>query len=319
MSGMSSRVVQFVRSLLRFRLRTLLLAVLAISVGMGVYVNRVKRQQESIAAVKRLGGWTYYDYEVDEKGEYDPQGESWAPAWLRRVLPDDYLHSIVHVNMVYNDDSGGRLDNSQVTDEVLSHLDGFPRLEMLLLKEMQASDAGLAHVGRLTRLKRLYIWDGNEVTDAGVAHLAGLRNLEYLHLSDSRIGDGSARVLAQLPRVTGLSLQGNNITDAGCEHLGTMTQLTDLWIGCVDERRSQIGDEGLAHLRNLTELSTLEIQHSEVTNEGLKCLAKLTKLRSLILHSSPVDDPNRLKDVLPQCKVGCSPPHPPPRTWREVK
>jgi Leucine Rich Repeat (LRR) protein len=308
---MASRIVPFLRSLLRFRLRTLLLAVLVISVGMAWYVNRVKRQQESIAAVKRLGGWTYYDYEVGENGQYDPEGESWAPAWLRKVLPDDYLHAIVHVNMVYNDDRGGRIDNKQMTDEVLSHLDGLPKVEMLLLHGSQASDNGLAHLGRLASLRKLYIWDTPGVTDVGVAHLAGCRKLEYVHLSGSQLSDDSARVFAQLPRLKGLSLQGNNLTDAGCEHLGKMTQLESLWIGCVDERRSKIGDAGVAHLWNLTNLDTLEIQHSEVTNEGLMHLTKLTKLRSLILNSSAVDDPSALKKALPQCQIDCSPPHPP--------
>src|SRR5688572_24173233 len=105
---MSRRILPFLRSLLRFRLRTMLLAVLVFGVGMGVYVNRVKRQQASIAAVKRLGGWAYYDYEVQADGQYDPEGKSWVPAWIRARLADDYFHPIVHVNMVYNDDTGKR-------------------------------------------------------------------------------------------------------------------------------------------------------------------------------------------------------------------
>jgi Leucine-rich repeat (LRR) protein len=308
---MSSRVVSFLRSLLRFRLRTLLLAVLVISVGMGIYVKRVKKQQESISAVKRLGGWAYYDYEVKEDGQYDPQGESWVPAWLRKRLADDYFHPVVQVNMVYNDDTGKRLDNLKTTDEVLSHLDGLPRLEMLLLHGTQASDKGLVHVGKLTNLRRLLMWDAHDVTDAGVAHLAGCRKLEYLHLSESQIGDESARVFSQLPRLKGLSLQGNNLTDEGLVHLGEMTQLTDLWIGCMDERRSKLTDDGLAHLANLTELDTLEVQRSQVTNDGLSHLTGLKKLRWLILDSTQVTDASALQAALPQCKIQHSLPTPP--------
>ncbi|HUE74670.1 MAG TPA: hypothetical protein VMP01_27630 [Pirellulaceae bacterium] len=42
---MASRILPFLRSLLRFRLRKMLLVVLAIGVGMGIHVNRVNRQQ----------------------------------------------------------------------------------------------------------------------------------------------------------------------------------------------------------------------------------------------------------------------------------
>ena len=309
---MSRRILTFLRRCLRFRLRTLLLAMMVISVGMGTHVNRVKRQQESIAAVKRLGGWAHYDYEIQHDGQFDPEGESWAPGWLRAKLGDDYFHSIVHVNMVYSDDpGGGRLDNPQLTDEVLAHLGGFPRLEALLLKESQATNTGLAHVGKLKNLRKLYMWDASNVTDAGVAHLANCRRLEYLHLSESQMGDESARVLSQLPRLSGLSLQGNNLTDAGLVHLGKVTPLRDLWIGCLDNRRSRITDDGLAHLRNLTELDTLEAQNSQVTNAGLSHLTRIKKLRWLILDSTSVTDAAELQAILPQCKIQHSPPPPP--------
>ena len=307
---MSSRILPFLRSLLRFRLRTMLLAVLVFGVGMGVYVNRVKRQQASIAAVKRLGGWAYYDYEVQADGQYDPEGKSWVPAWLQARLADDYFHPIVHVNMVYNDDTGKRLDNLKVTDDVLAHLDGLPGLETLLLHGTQASDEGLIHVGKLTNLRRLLMWDAKDVTDVGVAHLAGCRKLEGLHISESQIGDESARVFSQLPRLTDLSLQGNNLTNAGLAHLGKMTQLTDLWVGCVDQRGSRITDDGVAHLRNLTELDTLEMQRSQVTNDGLSHLTGLKKLRWLILDSTQVTDPSTLQAALPQCKIQHSSPPP---------
>jgi Leucine-rich repeat (LRR) protein len=279
------------------------LAVLVISVAMGIYVNRVRQQQASIAAIKRLGGWAYYDYEVKENGQYDPQGESWVPAWIRKRLPDDYFHPVVQVNMVYNDDRGNRLDNAQMTDEVLFHLDGLPRLEMLLLHGRQASDDGLAHVGRLTNLRKLYIWNSTSVTDAGVAHLAGCRNLESLHLSESQLGDEGLRVLSELPRLKGLSLQGNRCTDAGLAHVGQMPQLTSLWIGCMDEERSKITGSGLTHLGKLTQLEELDLQNTGVGDEELAPLAALKGLKSLLLSGTAVKDLSRLQAALPNCKI----------------
>ena len=299
---MSSRTLTFLRSLLRFRLRTLLLAMLVISVAMGIYVNRAKRQQESVAAIKRLGGWAFYDYEIKDD-KYDPQAESWAPQWLRRLLGDDYLHSVVQVNMVYSEHTGQRLDNQQITDEVLLHMDGFPLLEMILLKELQASDDGLAHVGRLGNLRKLYIWNGRNVTDEGVAHLAGCRQLEYLHLSESKLGDEGLRVLSGLPRLKGLSLQGNRCTDAGLAHVGRMRQLTSLWIGCMDETRSNITGSGLTHLGKLTQLEELDLQNTGVSDKELLQLKELKSLKGLLLSGTAVKDVSRLQAALPNCKI----------------
>jgi hypothetical protein len=299
---MSSRLVNSLRSLLRFRLRTLLLAMLVLSVAMGIYVNRAKQQQKSVAAIKRLGGWAYYDFEIT-KDQYDPQGRSWAPAWLRQKLGDDYLHTVVQVNMVYNDDTGKRLDNMNMSDEVLSHLDGLPRLEALLLHGQQASDGGLANVGRLANLRMLYIWNGTKVTDAGVAHLAGCRRLEYLHLSESKLGDDGLKVLSELPRLKKLSLQGNFCTDAGLAHLAKMQQLTELWIGETGFRNRFITDAGVAHLAKLPKLEELELQSTSVTNAGLVHLEGMKNLKFLCLGGSKVTDTSRLQAALPGCKI----------------
>ncbi|HZL91309.1 MAG TPA: hypothetical protein VFB96_23280 [Pirellulaceae bacterium] len=299
---MSNRALTFLRRLLRFRLRTLLLAVLVISVALGIYVKRAKQQQQSVAAIKRLGGWAYYDYQLKDDN-VDLQGESWVPAWLRSKLGDDYFHTVVHVNMVYNDDSGKQIQNPNMSDEILSHLDGLPRLEMLLLHGKQASDAGLAKVGRLANLRMLYIWNGTNVTDAGVAHLAGCRRLEYLHLSESKLGDDGMRVLSELPRLRKLSLQGNFLTDAGLAHAGKMRQIESLWIGETGFRNRLITDAGVAHLAKLPKLEELDLQSTAVTDAGLVHLERMQSLKYLYLDGSKVSDTSRLQAALPGCKV----------------
>ena len=301
---MSSRVATFLRSLLRFRLRTLLLAMLVLSVGMGIYVRRAKMQQESVAAVQRLGGWAYYDYEIRDDN-YDPQGESWVPAWLRRKLGDDYFHAVVQVNMVYKDESSGQLHNLNVSDEVLSHLEGLPRLEFLLLHGKQASDEGLAHVGRVSNLRKLFILSGTSVTDAGVAHLAGCRRLEYLLLTESKIEDEGLRVLSELPRLEELSLQGNYCTDVGLAHVGQMRQLKSLWVGQTGFRNRFITDAGAAHLAKLPRLEELELQNTSVTDAGITHMAKLKTLKGLYLSGSKVsaEGVSRLKAALPGCSI----------------
>jgi hypothetical protein len=45
------------------------------------------------------------------------------------------------------------------------------------------TDAGLAHLARLTSLQELNL-ESTQVTDAGLAHLAGLTSLQELDLSE---------------------------------------------------------------------------------------------------------------------------------------
>jgi hypothetical protein len=298
---MSSRTATFLRSLLRFRLRTLLLAVLVISVAMGIYVNRVRRQQASIAAIKRLGGATYYDY-ARKLG--DDAGQCWAPAWLRRTLGDDYFHSVVEVNI---DFSVRGPANRRLTDEALAHLKGLPRLERLLLGPSQASDDGLADVGKLRHLRSIIVIDGRHVTDAGVAHLAGCKNLERLCLSDSQVGDEGLRVLSQLPRLKELWLQDARCTDRGLAHVGRMRQIEVLRIGNRDGRNFRITDAGLAHLANLPQLPDLELRNTGITDRGLVHLEGMKNLIVLQLEGTAITDTSRLQAALPNCTIFLTP------------
>ena len=284
----------------QFSLRTLLLAVLVVAVWLGWYCDRARRQKQSVTAISRLGGWVYYDYElVNDK--YDPQAASWVPGWLRSQLGVDFFHNVVEVNLVYHYDKGKRLDNAQVTDGALYRLDGFPRLRRLLLYEGQATDQGLAEVGRLKHLEHLYMWDAGKVTDAGIAHLRKLRKLKYLHCDDSQMADESLRVLAALPRLERLWLQGNRFTDRGLAYLEGMTQLEELWIGMGP---TNITDDGVQHLKGLVNLERLGLQETKVTSKGLEHLKGLKNLKSLSLWGSQVKDPSRLREALPNCEIG---------------
>src|SRR5262249_18529900 len=64
------------------------------------------------------------------------------------------------------------------------------------------SDSGLAHLQHLTRLKRLYLDDGNrQITDAGLKAVMGMADLEELYLASASLTDdgvGALRALKHL-------------------------------------------------------------------------------------------------------------------------
>ena len=69
---------------------------------------------------------------------------------------------------------------------------------------------------------------------------------------------------------------------------------------------SKVTDEGLVHLKALTELETLELRDANnVTDEGLKHVKGLTNLRWLMLTNTKVTDEGvkNLKEALPNCRI----------------
>jgi hypothetical protein len=260
---------------MRFSLRTLLIGITLLGIGLGFEVSAARKQASAVAEIKKLGGWVLYDFEFDPQvpgTSRKPNGRSWVPQWVLAHTGLDLFHTVVAVNMVYNlSPRGGRQDNSHVTDEVKGIFEGVPRLRQILLKNSQATDDCLSAIGRLPRLERLYCWDARQVTDAGVAHIRKLPNLKYVHLSQSQITDESLRIFGDMLQMEGLSLQQNAFTDRGLAHLTKLNHLKDLWI---DMGPTDITDEGLAYLEKLQALEVLAINDTHATLEGVDKLKR---------------------------------------------
>jgi Leucine-rich repeat (LRR) protein len=104
------------------------------------------------------------------------------------------------------------------------------------------------------------------------------------------------------------STSGPDVTDAELEHLKNLTQLSELEL--IDTR---ITDAGLDRLKGLTKLEKLNmIGATKLTDAGLKHLKELTNLRTLILSGINITDAGmehlkgltRLEDlILDQTKV----------------
>jgi hypothetical protein len=74
-------------------------------------------------------------------------------------------------------------------------------------------------------------------------------------------------------------------TDAGLVHLRELTKLQELHLN-----HTEVTDAGLVHLKGLTELRRLGLMHTKVGDAGLVHLAGLTELVSLNLTSTEITD-----------------------------
>jgi Leucine Rich Repeat (LRR) protein len=163
------------RGWFQFSLRTLLLAMLALCLALGWFVQRVRRQQEAVSRIVGYGGDVTYDYQLDASGELrrDSSGnylrglEPPAPRWLRDLMGDHYFQTPVQV-WLGSDEGVGFIDSELAV--LAGPLHSLPSLTALDLAGSPITDAGLAHLHGLTQLEQLDL-RGTKVTDRGIQSL----------------------------------------------------------------------------------------------------------------------------------------------------
>ncbi|MBK8039134.1 MAG: G protein-coupled receptor LGR4 [Verrucomicrobiaceae bacterium] len=141
---------------------------------------------------------------------------------------------------------------SSIDDEGLKQLcEHLPSLESISLAHAKFTDAGAAHLAKLTKLKGLEIGTKN-ATPACLKHLASLP-LEYLQLGDgldAPEGIAACKAITSLKRLTLTHCE--KLDDNGLKLAATLTQLDQLEIGGLlipDERIPQLA--AFAHLKEL--------------------------------------------------------------------
>ena len=102
--------------------------------------------------------------------------------------------------------------------------------------------------------------------------------------------------------VVWVQFRGPRVTDAGLAHLKGLPQLQTLDLGL----HAQVTDAGLKHLKGLTQLQTLKLDFCpQVTDAGLEHLKGLIQLKRLNLMGTKVTDAgvSELKKALPNVEI----------------
>jgi len=108
----------------RFSLRTLLIVVVLLSVGLAwsaLKMREAERQRKAVEAIRRTGGLVVYDYQWDTFGGPLAVEEPPAPVWLTRLLGEDLFANVVFVEL-YDCEFG---------NAGLQHLTGLTKLNRL--------------------------------------------------------------------------------------------------------------------------------------------------------------------------------------------
>lgn len=272
----------------RFTLRALMLAVLVIGLVLAWRVDKAHRQRDAVATIREYGGFVFYDWE----NKFDTMNGMWlpthrrsppGPAWLRRMLGDEYFQEVAFANLVdYKGAWAGHPQADRKAAELMVRLKSLPHLKRLYISGKQVNEDSLDIIGSLADLETLAMWDA-PVSDAGMRSVGGLKNLRSLVIQNAGLTDADLRHLASLTNLEELALYGNKITDAGLAHLGGLTGLKHLELNSPE-----ITDAGLPHLKRMTRLEVLDLRSSRVSDAGLDHLAGLKSLKMLWLPGTGV-------------------------------
>jgi Leucine-rich repeat (LRR) protein len=180
-----------------------------------------------------------------------------------------------------------RLWGPNINDRVLSYLRGAKELRVLSLEQCTGVTAdGLEHIRGLTNLTEVALFGATGLNDAAIAKLSGLTKMQKLDLRQLPITSLALSYLKDMKDLRVLDLSETAaVGNEGLEHIRGLTNLEDLNLWSC-----QIDDGGLVHLAGMKKLKRLNLDKCNITDEGLKHLAGLTNLEYLHLGSTQVTD-----------------------------
>jgi Leucine-rich repeat (LRR) protein len=286
----------------QYTVRTLLVLMLVVSVAcswLAVGIRRANKQREALASLLQPCelGYIDYDYELDPCGNRVPNPRLPGPAWLHRLLGDDFFRTVASLRFERDITSQNlpllrtldsvrivRLGNNSITEAGAKYLSDLRHLEQLhLWRDSNVSDSWLRHLNA-PGLRVLNI-ESTAVTDAGLDVLISTPDLQSLRLSGTQVSDRGLKNLGGLSRLTELGIADTNITDSGMKSIEKLNQLRYL-----DLTMTRITDKGMAYLKGLTRLEDLSLAFTSVTDVGMDDLKGLRLLRRLDLRGTRISD-----------------------------
>lgn len=179
-------------------------------------------------------------------------------------------------------------------------LDGIENLANLTYLEIgnmpKTAAPSISKLGKLTKLQtldaRCIDFDGN-FEPGEWDFLSNLKDLTNLKLTFV-FHDPEAASLTKLAKLEKLELPFCAFSDAGLTSLGELKNLTELklngFLRTSDNNDCKINGSGLAGLRGLDKLQTLELADIWITDDSLKLLKDLPALESLTIRNAKITD-----------------------------
>lgn len=176
-------------------------------------------------------------------------------------------------------------DCTGCTNDALKVIPDVAKLSDLTLDRWTIDGAGLEHLRRMTRLKRLTLADLVQFNSANLALLDGMFILA-LCLANSKIDCAHLPLLKGIRGLSVLDLNGIGLTDDGLEGVCSIATLEALTF----EEESEVTDAGITHVAKLQRLQRLCAGSPSLSDTGAKTVVQLPNLRELRLAEAQITD-----------------------------
>ena len=164
------------------------------------------RQKEAVAQVYALGRHVTYEHAV-------VMSPPRRLPWPERIVGRDFLDSVVGVDL------RERLVfppyTTEITDDDLDVLSGFPELRKIRLDFQPITDSGLRKLGSLQEIRCICLYD-TKITDEGLASLGNLTKLEEIDIGATNASvTGLADLNSRLESLKSVSICSSQLDAAG--------------------------------------------------------------------------------------------------------
>jgi hypothetical protein len=226
-------------------------------------------QRDAVAAIKAQGGQVSYPWDDPEASDSQiVSSRSGLPAWL----------------ISWTGSGGDSSERGPAAPEWLVSLLGVDCFgdvtSVAVFRRRGETNKLMDHVGQLELLKRLRFQSPGGMSDHDMKSVGGLIQLESLALPGCRVEKGGFAHLANLRELKTLNLEFTNVDDgAALASLKDLTELSELNL-----RGTTITDIGMASLAGLIKLEDLNVDRTRISDSGLSQLGGLVALSRLSLN-----------------------------------
>ncbi len=257
-----------------------------------------------LAGNEHLQNLYLYNGELTEQGGQ----ELGKLVWLRALKLENFMHSskqsayLASIGRLPELTSLG-LPNNRLEAEAFAHIATLKKLKYLTLSNSQIDNAGFSFLAPLAgTLTNLDMQNNATVSDEGIRHIvATLPNLESISVSIGSTCTGEAiQELAKLPRLKTISWWVKGMKDKDYLLLAALPAIERITLN-----GTAITDDGLAAFPTCKSLSSLNLSGNAITDKGLPHIEAIQLLKYVTLTGTQVSDAGiaQLQKARPDLKI----------------